>query len=272
MTRKFKKFAVIGHPIAHSKSPIIHEAFASQFGFDISYEKLDVHPDSFGEKIRELKEDEFVGLNITLPFKNRAFDISDHVSELSRLTQSVNTISFKDNKIHGDSTDGQGLIEDLKLNEINLKGMNILLLGAGGAAQGVIFDLIKSQPNSIILHNRTVDRAKKMIDDWSVHANKENIDLALLDIEEIKQFDLVINATSAGIMGNDLPMPIHLFSSATTYYDMTYGSETAFLKEALRVGARTLDGIGMLICQAAASFKIWHQCEPDVKKVIKLFK
>ena len=272
MTRKLKKFAVIGHPIAHSKSPTIHEAFASQFGFDISYEKLDVHPDSFGEKIRELKEDEFVGVNITLPFKNRAFEISDHVSELSRLTQSVNTISFKDNKIHGDSTDGQGLIEDLKLNKINLKGMNILLLGAGGAAQGVIFDLIKSQPNSILLHNRTVDRAKKMIDDWSVHANKENIHLAFLDIEEIKQFDLVINATSAGIIGNELPMPIHLFSSATTYYDMTYGSETAFLKEALRVGAKTLDGIGMLICQAAASFKIWHQCEPDVKKVIKLFK
>lgn len=272
MTRKFKKFAVIGHPIDHSKSPTIHEAFASQFGFDISYEKLDVHPDSFGEKIHQLKEDEFVGLNITLPFKNRAFEISDHVSELSRLTQSVNTISFKDNKIHGDSTDGQGLIEDLKLNEINLKGMNILLLGAGGAAQGVIFDLIKSQPNSILLHNRTVDRAKKMIGDWSVHANKENIHLAFLDIEEIKQFDLVINATSAGIMGNDLPMPIHLFSSTTIYYDMTYGSETAFLKEALRVGARTLDGIGMLICQAAASFKIWHQCEPDVKKVIKLFK
>ena len=109
MTRKFKKFAVIGHPIAHSKSPTIHEAFASQFGFDISYEKLDVHPDSFGEKIRELKEDEFVGLNITLPFKNRAFEISEGVSEISRLTQSVNTISFKDNKIHGDSTDGQGL-------------------------------------------------------------------------------------------------------------------------------------------------------------------
>jgi len=272
MTRNLKKFAVIGHPIAHSKSPIIHEAFASQFGFDISYEKLDVLPVSFDEKIRELKEDEFVGLNITLPFKNMAFDISDDVSELSKLTRSVNTISFKDNKIQGDSTDGQGLIEDLKLNKINLKGMNILLLGAGGAAQGVIFDLIKSHPNSIILHNRTVDRAKKMIDDWSVHAKKENIHLALLEVEEINKFDLVINATSAGIMGNELPMPINLFSNATTYYDMTYGSETAFLKEALRVGARALDGIGMLICQAAASFKIWHQCEPDVKKVIKLLK
>jgi shikimate dehydrogenase len=272
MTMKLKKFAVIGHPIAHSKSPTIHQAFASQLGFDISYEKLDVNPSSFDEKIHELKEDHFVGLNITLPFKNRAFQISDGVSEISRFTQSVNTISFIHNKIHGDSTDGQGLIEDLKLNKINLKGINILLLGAGGAAQGVIFDLIKSQPNSIIFHNRTVDRAKKMIDDWSVHAKKENTHLALLKAEEINKFDLVINATSAGITGNDLPMPINLFSNKTTYYDMTYGSETAFLKEASKVGARTLDGIGMLICQAAASFKIWHQYEPDVKKVIKLFK
>ena len=155
MKREIKKFAVLGHPIAHSLSPQIHLLFAKEFAIDLEYKKFDINPDNFFENVKRLETEGYQGLNITLPLKNAAFDICDQLSERASLCKSVNTITFLDNNIIGDSTDGRGLLNDLSNKKINIKGKNIFLVGAGGAANGAIYDLIQSKPKKIFLTKRT---------------------------------------------------------------------------------------------------------------------
>lgn len=271
---KIKKFAVVGHPVAHSKSPMIHRLFAKQFDLLLSYEKFDFSPDQLQYKLDELKEQEYTGLNITLPFKKNAFLYCTDLSAKARQTESVNTIIFKKNQIYGDTTDGIGLVNDLLLNKVKLASSNILLLGAGGAAQGVLMDLIINRPATLALYNRTLEKAEMLVNKYKAEAENNNVGLAVFNPKTDNfNFDVVINATSAGILGNELPIAMNAFQSNTFYYDMTYGVETAFLREAKKCNANFSDGLGMLVCQAAESFRLWHDgLSPNRQKVIDQLK
>ena len=271
---KIKKFAVVGHPVAHSKSPMIHRLFAKQFDLLLSYEKFDFSPDQLQYKLDELKEQEYTGLNITLPFKKNAFLYCNDLSAKARQTESVNTIIFKKNQIYGDTTDGIGLVNDLLLNKVKLASSNILLLGAGGAAQGVLMDLIINRPATLALYNRTLEKAEMLVNKYKAEADNNNVGLAVFNPKTDNfNFDVVINATSAGILGNELPIAMNAFQSNTFYYDMTYGVETAFLREAKKCNANFSDGLGMLVCQAAESFRLLHDgLSPNTQAVINQLK
>ena len=182
MKNKIKKFAVLGHPISHSLSPQIHLLFAKEFAIDLEYKKFDINQNNFSENIEDLKIKGYCGLNITLPLKNSAFEICDQLSERSLLCRSVNTITFSDNSINGDSTDGRGLINDLSNKKINIKGKNIFLVGAGGAANGAMYDIIQSKPKKIFLTNRTITKAIEMKKYWKSFAEKNQVILDLIDL------------------------------------------------------------------------------------------
>ena len=272
MKNKIKKFAVLGHPISHSLSPQIHLLFAKEFAIDLEYKKFDINQDNFSENIEDLKIKGYRGLNITLPLKNSAFEICDQLSERSLLCRSVNTITFSDNSINGDSTDGRGLINDLSNKKINIKGKNIFLVGAGGAANGAMYDIIQSKPKKIFLTNRTIAKAIEMKKYWKSFAEKNQVILELIDLNFSSKhhFDLIINATSSSLISQESPVPDYAFNCLNNKgacYDMMYGSETPFMKEAYKKTEFVYDGLGMLIEQAAASFNIWHQLSPVTKNI-----
>ena len=277
MKKEIKKFAVLGHPIAHSLSPQIHLLFAKEFAIDLKYEKFDINQDNFFENIKRLKIEGYNGLNITLPLKNSAFEICDQLSERSSLCKSVNTITFLDNNIIGDSTDGRGLINDLSNKRINIKGKNIFLVGSGGAAYGVIYDLIQSKPKKIFLTNRTFTKAIEMGKYWKLFAEKNQVILEVIELNFSKKlnFDLIINGTSSSLTSQDSPISDIAFNCLNDQgacYDMMYGSETPFLKEAFKRSDSVYDGLGMLIEQAATSFNIWHQLNPSTEIVRETLK
>ena len=270
MNKEIKKFAVIGHPISHSLSPQIHYLFAKELGIGLEYKKIDITEDDFIVNIEHLKNEGYFGLNITLPLKNSAYEICDQLSERSSLSKSVNTITFTDNKIFGDSTDGRGLVNDLLNKGINIKGKNIFLVGAGGAANGAIYDLIQGKPKYIFLTNRTFATAIKMKDYWNSFAEKNQVILEVVDFSNKFNFDLIINATSSSLTSKDSPLPSSSFNCLNNKgicYDMMYGSKTPFMKEAYKQTNSVYDGLGMLVEQAAESFKIWYQLHPTTKKV-----
>jgi len=272
MKKEIKKFAVLGHPIAHSLSPQIHLLFAKEFAIDLEYKKFDINPDNFFENVKRLEAEGYQGLNITLPLKNAAFDICDQLSERSSLCKSVNTITFLDNNIIGDSTDGRGLLNDLSNKKINIKGKNIFLVGAGGAANGAIYDLIQSKPKKIFLTNRTFTKAIEMKKYWKSFAEKNQVTLETIDLDFSNRlnFDLIINATSSSLTNQHSPLPehaLHCLKNDGVCYDMMYGSQTPFMKEAYMKTDSVYDGLGMLVEQAAASFNIWHQLAPATEDI-----
>ena len=270
--KKIKKFAVLGHPISHTLSPQIHLLFAKEFAIDLEYKKFDISQDNFFESVKRLEAEGYQGLNITLPLKNAAFDICDQLSERSSLCKSVNTITFLDNNIIGDSTDGMGLLNDLSNKKINIKGKNIFLVGAGGAANGVIYDLIQSKPKKIFLTNRTFTKAIEMKKYWKSFAEKNQVTLETIDLDFSNKlyFDLIINATSSSLTNQHSPLPEHALNCLKdegVCYDMMYGSQTPFMKEASKKTNSVYDGLGMLIEQAAVSFDIWHQLAPATENI-----
>ena len=270
--KKIKKFAVLGHPISHTLSPQIHLLFAKEFAIDLEYKKFDINPDNFFENVKRLEAEGYQGLNITLPLKNAAFDICDQLSERSSLCKSVNTITFLDNNIIGDSTDGRGLLNDLSNKKINIKGKNIFLVGAGGAANGVIYDLIQSKPKKIFLTNRTFAKVIEMEKYWKSFAEKNQVTLETIDLNFSNKlyFDLIINATSSFLTNQHSPLPEHALNCLKdegVCYDMMYGSQTPFMKEAYKKTDSVYDGLGMLVEQAAASFNIWHQLTPVTENI-----
>jgi shikimate dehydrogenase len=272
MKKKIKKFAVLGHPIAHSLSPQIHLLFAKEFAIDLEYKKFDINPDNFFENVKRLETEGYQGLNITLPLKNAAFHICDQLSERSSLCRSVNTITFLDNNIIGDSTDGRGLLNDLSNKKINTKGKNIFLIGAGGAANGAIYDLIQSKPKKIFLTNRTFTKSIEMKKYWKSFAEKTQVTLETIDLDFSNRlnFDLIINATSSSLTNQHSPLPEHALNCLKdegACYDMMYGSQTPFMKEAYKKTDSVYDGLGMLVEQAAASFNIWHQLAPATEDI-----
>ena len=266
-----KRFAVIGNPIEHSKSPVIHQMFAEQLGHKISYEKILSPLDGFAETIKSLMAKGYSGTNVTLPFKEDAFNITDQLSERAKLAGAVNTLSFVDGKIHGDNTDGQGLVEDL-LRQTSFTGKKLLLVGAGGAARGSIFSLLSAGAAELHIVNRTAEKAKMLADKFD-DARVTCVSMESLDSVSV---DIIINSTSSSLT-DELPFKSEaLFVRASLAYDMVYKPElTSFEQYALSCNPdiKTQSGFGMLVGQAAESYRIWNGSKPDISAVIaQLFK
>lgn len=269
-----EKYAVIGHPIAHSKSPLIHQAFAQQFDKSIVYDKVLAPLDGFLATVQALQQQGYVGANVTVPFKFEAFDLSQTLSERAQAAGAVNTLSFSQAQIEGDNTDGCGLVNDiLKHHQTALAAKKILLLGAGGAAQGVMLPLIAQRPAQVTIANRSLDKAQAMLDKFATAAQQVGVSLAVTSFTDLNEpYDVVINATSAGLSDTPLALSSQLFSAHTLAYDMMYGRETPFMQQARIAGAKVADGLGMLIEQAAEAFFIWHGLRPDTAVVIQAFR
>ena len=215
------KYAVIGNPIAHSKSPQIHAAFAKQTNQDISYEGVLAPLDGFAATVRELITQDYKGSNVTVPFKFEAFALCDNLTERAQAAGAVNTLTFSANQIFGDNTDGIGLVNDIQHNlGAGLQGMRILLLGAGGAAQGVFLPLLNTNPASITIANRTLDNAQKMMSE-----SLSSVTASTFEDLKNQQFDIVINATSTGLSDTALPIPNNIFAKNCLAYDMMYARE-----------------------------------------------
>ena len=265
------KYGVIGNPIAHSKSPQIHEIFAKQTNQDISYEAIEAPLDGFEDKIHELIKKGFKGASVTVPFKFEAFNLCDELTKRAQLAGAVNTLTFKQNKIYGDNTDGVGLVSDITQNllvDINQK--SLLLIGAGGAAYGVVLPLLEAGA-IISVSNRTPEKAVKLANTFNaLQLAKASIKAGDIAHFNNQAFDIVINATSAGLT-DDLPeISAHNFATNALAYDMMYGRETKFksLVEESDKQIKFADGIGMLIEQAAVAFYIWRGIRPQTAHVI----
>ena len=258
------RYAVIGHPVAHSKSPWIHAEFARQTRQDLEYVRLEAPLDGFEQTVDAFRAAGARGANVTLPFKDQAFRYCRNaVSERARVAEAVNTLVFDSGKVSGDNTDGVGLLRDLTLNLGRaIAGARVLLLGAGGAAQGVLALLIEALPRRLVVVNRTPDKARALARRFGASAGG--------DFGEFRgeQFDLVINATSAGLAGEAPPLEAAAFAPGALGYDMVYGRDTPFLALARAAGAATHDGSGMLVEQAAESFQVWRGLRPDTAPVL----
>lgn len=265
MMRAPDRYAVIGHPVAHSLSPHIHAAFAAQTGQDLTYERLPAPLNGFIAAVRGFIEHGGRGLNVTLPFKLEAHAMAHTLTERARAAGAVNTLKISDGLIVGDNTDGVGLVTDIERNAaFPLGGRNVLLLGAGGAARGAVLPLLHARPASLTIANRTLSKATALARAFAGQGNIVVCDSSAL----AGVFDLVINATSASL-GEDLPeVRPDIFGSATLAYDMMYGNEpTVFMRFAAQHGAATRDGLGMLVEQAAESFFLWRGVQPETAPV-----
>ncbi len=260
------QFRVFGNPIAQSKSPFIHQQFAMQSTLMMNYESELVELDQFHLAVKSLIDNKGKGANITAPFKEQAFALCDDVSERAKLAGAVNTLVFSNGIIYGDTTDGLGLVNDLLRHHVQLKTSKILLLGAGGAAKGVVQSLLEQSPQSLTIANRTLSKAQAIAEQYL------NADVSAVTFEDTEHlvFDIIINATSAGLSGASLPISDQTIQNASTCYDMVYGKElTMFLKQAKLLNVENIiDGLGMLVGQAAESFYLWNNIRPDVEPVL----
>ena len=254
------RYAVIGNPVAHSKSPEIHAAFARATGQDIQYGRLESPLDGFAQTVARFRTDGGKGANVTLPFKHEAFRLCAQVSERARVAQAVNTMRFGDS--FGDNTDGVGLVRDLEQHGTRLGAAKVVLLGAGGAAQGVVGALLEAGVARLVIANRTVDKARALAARFAGVTGCGYEELAG------ERFDLVINATSAGLAGEAPPVPPHVLKNARLAYDMVYGRDTPFLAMARHAGVRAIDGLGMLVEQAAESFELWRGKRPATGAIL----
>ena len=264
------RYGVMGYPVAHSRSPVIHRLFAQQTGQELQYELLRVAPEKLEEAVRQFQRTGGKGLNITVPHKRAVFRLVDHLSERASTAGAVNTLSFRDNEIHGDNTDGIGLLRDLVVNlGLQLEGANMLILGAGGATRGIVGPLLEMQPRSICIANRTLKRAQDLVERFGGRGSVSACSFDAVPVAE--PYDLVINATSAIHGGEVPPYPEAAISSQTTCYDLSYSLHpTPFCQWALEHGAaQAVMGWGMLVEQAAESFHIWRGVRPDTKPVLK---
>jgi shikimate dehydrogenase (EC 1.1.1.25) len=261
---------VFGNPIAHSKSPQIHTRFAQQTAQDLSYSAEHINEDAFEAAVEDFLQGNGKGLNITVPFKERAWALAQWRSERAELAGAVNTLyRLEDGRLAGDNTDGVGLVRDLAdNNEVDLEGARVLILGAGGAVRGVLQPLLAAGASSILIANRTPARAEALAQLFDSAAGVTGCGF---DAIPATAFDLIINGTSASLQGELLPVPEATVSAHTACYDMMYGAEsTPFCRWAQAQGAgRVMDGLGMLVEQAAEAFLIWRGVRPDTAPVIQ---
>lgn len=267
------RYAVIGNPIAHSKSPRIHAAFARQTGEAIAYEALYAELDAFETGVQRFRDAGGCGLNVTVPFKHRAYALAQRTGARAQQARAVNTLRFDGAEVFGDMTDGVGLVRDLTRNiGYEIRAKRVLLLGAGGASYGVCGALLEEGPAALIVVNRTSEQARLLVAHYSSLFPAATLATAAYGAPVERAFDLVINATSAGLSGAMPVLPHGVFEAGALAYDMTYGQTTPFLERARREGARTADGIGMLVEQAAESFYIWRGVRPETTPVIALLR
>ena len=259
------KFLVIGNPIAHSKSPIIHQQFAEQLNIKMTYDKCLLESDEFEVEIKKMFADGLSGANITYPYKERAYKLCDQVSARAELSKAVNTLYMKSGVLCGDNTDGQGLVQDLLFNKLELQNKHILIIGAGGAVRGCIPSLLEVKPAHITIANRTKDKAMRIVTEMGSDSLSA---IGLVDVTN--NYDIVINATSLSIY-NEIPeMNPCVFENAIAAYDMVYSQqENAFLTWALANNSsiKVIDGLGMLVEQAAEAFYVWHKVRPNTEKI-----
>ena len=273
------RYAVLGHPIAHSLSPVIHAAFAAQTAQHLSYEAIDVVPEQLGATFDRLPHEGYRGVNITVPHKESAWAyVQQHgaLTERAALAGAVNTLAWRDaGSLLGDNTDGQGLLNDLQHRHgLNLAGKRILLLGAGGATRGVILPLLAAQPAALIIANRTVAKAQALVQLFADKAGQTQLRACGLDtlganISDLGACDLAINATSASLSGEAISLPAGTLAANGFAYDMMYGKAlTPFLQAQRAAGTQHLaDGLGMLVEQAAVAFALWRGITPDTQPV-----
>jgi shikimate dehydrogenase len=264
-------YAVIGNPIAHSKSPQIHAAFARQTAQELVYEAVLAPVDGFAQTVADFRAHGGRGLNVTVPFKLEAFALADRHTPRAQAAGAVNTLVFDADGILGDNTDGAGLVRDLGVNlNFPLAGRRILLLGAGGATRGVLLPLLDSGPASLTIANRTVGKAEALAALFAARTGAAVLDACGFDALAGRRFDLVINATAASLADELPPLPPGLYAEGALAYDMMYGrGPTRFMRAALTDGAaRAADGLGMLVEQAAESFTLWRGVRPDSRPVL----
>ena len=264
------RYAVMGNPIAHSKSPMIHALFAKETKQKLEYGAILVELGQFSEAVATFKAEGGKGLNVTVPFKRDAWRLVDERSECAALAGAVNTIQIReDGSLFGDNTDGVGMIRDIKDNlGVTIAGKRVLLLGAGGAVRGVLGPLLEEKPAEVVIANRTPDRAQELADAFEDYGRIDGSSFADLDGS---RYDIVINGTSASLKGEVPPLPEGILARDAFCYDMMYGAEpTAFMRWADDEGCeRIADGLGMLVEQAAESFLLWRGVRPQTTPVIK---
>lgn len=259
------KYGVVGNPIAHSRSPEIHERFARQTRQKISYERIEAPLDGFEEKALALRDAGYRGLNVTVPFKLDAAKLSDDLMPRARLAGAVNTLKFDGDTIIGDNTDGIGFVRDVRERlKFDFSGCSVLVLGAGGAVRGVIGSLLDASPRWIAVANRTHQRAEELAEEFGVEA---------IHLDEIpaEHFDLIVNGTTTGLKHEAPPIDPETFNDCTLAYDLVYAADpTPFMELARSGGAKIVcDGLGMLIEQAAESFLLWRGVRPDTGPVYR---
>ena len=256
------RYAVVGNPVAHSKSPRIHAEFARATGQAMSYEAIEAPLGGFGAVVAAFRASGGKGLNVTLPFKEQAFALCTEVSERARMARAVNTLMFTEG-LFGDNTDGIGLVRDLAGNlQVDPKGKRVLLMGAGGAARGVVAAFLAAGATELVIANRDVGRAQALAERFPGLKASGYGALAT-------GFDIVVNATSAGLQGAAPPLPAGVLGPGVLAYEMVYGRDTPFLAAARAAGARACDGLGMLVEQAAESFFLWRGVRPATAPVLE---
>jgi shikimate dehydrogenase len=257
------RYAVIGHPVAHSRSPWIHGRFAAATGQRLEYGRIDAPPEGFAAAVEAFRRAGGRGLNVTLPHKEAAFRLCGITTPRAAAAGAVNTLVLGE-QVSGDNTDGAGLVRDIEANErYPLVGRTVLLLGAGGAARGVVGALLEAGVARLAVANRTLDKAR------AIAARFPAVRACGYDELAGERFDLVINATSTGLQDVALPLPPGLFAEGALGYEMVYGRATPFLAAARAAGARARDGLGMLVEQAAESFRVWRGVQPQTGPVLE---
>ncbi len=265
-------YAVVGNPVAHSKSPLIHAAFAEQTSQSIRYDKLESPLETFEKTVADFfSKPDHRGLNVTVPFKERAYAMCKELSPRARLAGAVNTLMINQaGALMGDNTDGAGLVRDIVINHgFSIRGKKVLVLGAGGAVRGVLAPILNEKPQEIRIWNRTAEKADALAE---LFRNEGTIASASIDDLSSEAFDLIINGTAASLSGDVPPIPDSVCGVDTLLYDMMYGAkETAFLEWGRDLGAGfRFDGLGMLVEQAAEAFYLWRGVRPDTAPVIRM--
>ena len=264
------RYGLVGHPVEHSRSPLIHTVFARQTGQRLTYELLDCEPRAFETAVRGFGAAGGKGLNVTVPHKEAAFALCDEKSDAALAAGAVNTIIIDGGKLRGDNTDGVGFVRDVTVNQRQaLAGSRIIVLGAGGAARGIVGPLLAERPEGLVIANRSKERADQVVAQFGGATPLRAC--AFAELAELTSFDLVINATSAGLKGETPPFPASLVGAHSFCYDLVYSSsDTPFVTWGKSHGARrAVQGWGMLVEQAAEAFFIWRGVRPDTKPLLK---
>ena len=265
-------YCVMGNPVAHSRSPAIHARFAELTGEHIAYERRLVPMDGFAQGVRAFAAEGGRGCNVTVPFKIEAAALATHRSERVQLAGAANTLVFGPDGIHADNTDGLGLVADITRNAgLPLAGRDVLLVGAGGAAAGVLGPLLQAGVRHITVANRTLARAQALVQAHAGLASLQKAELLALTPQALEaNFDLIINATASSLAGDAVPVPAHVLRTGSMAYDMMYGpAAQGFLDWARQHGAVPRDGLGMLVEQAAEAFALWRGVRPPSAQVLK---